>query len=192
MSVVIAIKYKDGIIIGADKQVSYNYHLKCDNLLKIKKSKYSNTAIGFSGAVRIANIIFNEVDDLLDYKDILDNVNLDSNYVYQISEKFIHILYNHKAIPAINNCIDDMFADFLIVSNKNIYKICPDGSVIEFDNYGVIGCGSELVKGYLDTINNFNKLTESEAKQLIKNSIEKSCKDSIKINDKIDYISLYK
>lgn len=49
MSVVVAFKYKDGMILGADKRVTLYGHLKDDNVSKIFHTKYSGHAIGCVG-----------------------------------------------------------------------------------------------------------------------------------------------
>ena len=56
MSVIIALKYNKGIILGADSQITNN-HIKINNVTKIHESKYSNTAIGTAGSLRVLNLI---------------------------------------------------------------------------------------------------------------------------------------
>ena len=81
--------------------------------------------------------------------------------------------------------------EFLIISNKKIFSIGFDFSVLEFDKYSSTGSGYELVVGYLDTLNYIPEKTNlDEAIKILETAIKKSCKNEIYINDGIDYINL--
>ena len=51
MSIVIAIKYKNGVLIGSDKQGTCG-NMAVNNVKKIMKSHYSQTALGMAGSIR--------------------------------------------------------------------------------------------------------------------------------------------
>lgn len=189
MSVIIALKYNKGIILGADSQITNN-HIKINNVTKIHESKYSNTAIGTAGSLRVLNLI-KSIDDLMDYKDILDKVELNEKYIVtNIIPKLTNMLEKSGCLYKENNIISTD-NEFLIISNKKIFNIGFDFSVLEFDKYASIGSGYELVVGYLDTLNYIPEKTNlDEAIKILETAIKKSCKNEIYINDGIDYINL--
>lgn len=187
MSVIIALKYKNGVLIGADKQSSY-YNTKYNNVTKINKTKYSNNCIGVTGALRDANIILNE-DELMNYIDILDKKEVNFKYVVNtIVPNLFEILRKNHRVNSIHN-VETLESTFIYCTSKNLYVIYDDGAIIEGEKFITIGCGSEAVKGYLSTLN-LENLTREEATKIVQNSIQKSCKDDIYINDKIDLIYL--
>lgn len=189
MSVCIALKYNDGVLLAGDKQMTYGGHLKFNNGVKIQKSTYSNTAVGSCGDKRVIDLIFCNMDDLMEYKDILDNIKIDYKYVVKhIVNNIFSILDRNGCLYKENNVVSTT-NEFIVASNENIYLIYQDGSVLECDNYGCIGSGYELVKGYLDTLD-LQNLTLDKAKKIIINCIQQCCNNEIYINDNIDLIKL--
>ena len=79
MSIVIGIKYNNGVIVAGDKQSTKGNNARGETI-KIKKQKYSNSCFGCVGYSRDTNIIVSH-DEIVNYKDILDNVEIDKNYV---------------------------------------------------------------------------------------------------------------
>lgn len=187
MSVIVALKYKNGVVIGADKQAS-SFNIKYDNVVKINKTKYSNNCIGTVGTLRDANIILNK-DELMKYIDILEKKQIDFKYVVNIIvPNLFEILRNNNRVNSIDK-IETLKSTFIYCTNKNLYIICNDGAVVEGENFITVGCGSDEVRGYLNTLN-LENLTKEKATEIIQNSIRKSCKDDIYINNKIDLIYL--
>ena len=190
MSVIIALKYDKGVLLGSDNQCTYNGHLKADNIQKIHLSKYSKSAIGSVGDLRISNLICN-IDDLMDYKDILDKTELNQRYVVNnIINKLINLFDRSGCLYRENNRIR-VDNEFLITSDSKIFMVAFDFSVIEFENYACIGSGNELALGYLDSLKyqpydtNLNTAT-----QILKTAIQKACNSEIYINDNVDYVWL--
>ena len=86
MSVVISAKYKDGIAIIADKQVTCGT-TKSNNGNKLQYFKYSNSAIGVVGYLRDCNII-RTIEEILPYKDIIIFKGSDTPLVWDIPFTF--------------------------------------------------------------------------------------------------------
>lgn len=188
MSVVVAVKYNNGVILGADRQVTAG-HIKDNKVDKIYKSTYSNTAFGIVGKLRDLDIISCNVDDLMNYKDILDNVKLNKKYVVNvIVVQIFDLLMKYNRAYKIDNIID-IDSSVLVADDYSIFTISPDGSVAEYDTFAAIGCGDELVKGYL-TPQNLEELSEPEAIDLVKRCIEKACKNDCFIDNDITIINL--
>lgn len=188
MSVIIAIKFKDGIVIGADKQ-STRGNEKYDEAVKIHKSKYSETCIGTVGYTRDSDII-NTIDEIINYKDILDNINIDKNYVVQNIVPFIFDKLRDNKRLLLDNGIEKSLSEFVFCTNKDIFIIRTDGAVLNYKDYCAIGCGEQFAKGYLNTFKNISDINQKDVLKILEESIKESCKNDIYINNNIDIIIL--
>lgn len=190
MSVVIGLKYNNGVVLGADRQGTSG-NIKTHTTKKIYKSIYSNTAWGGVGTLRDIDIISCNIEELMNYKDILDNAELDKRYVVNvIVVRFFNELMKYNRAYKVDNVVD-IDSSFLVADSSSIFRIGNDGSVIEYDDYCAIGCGDQLVKGHLDALH-LQELSEPEAVDLIHRLIKECCKDDIYIDDNIDIIVLKK
>ena len=190
MSVVVAIKYDKGMLLGADRQISSG-HLASGETQKVYKSQYSNTAWGSVGCLRILDLISCNVDDLMSYKDILDKVELDKPYVVNVIVPKIFIKLKEYNQAYLENNLLSIDNQFLICDYDSIFKIDTDGSVVEFDKYYAIGSGYELVLGNLQSSYK-EDLDLDTAVDLLIDSIRKSCKNELYINSNIDIINITK
>ena len=192
MSIVVAINYKDGVLIGADKQSTCGCFASHD-VIKAYKSKYSNTCFGSVGYLRAIDIIHTNIEELMDYKDVLDNKKLDKDYVIsKIIPKFFKVLKDNEI-----NFTQDGFTmlpnSFLICSDEKIFFVGNDGGVSEMEKFGTIGCGQDLVRGFLNTKTlEPENITYKEAVALITDAVKVACKDDVYIDDNIDFITLTK
>lgn len=190
MSVVVAIKYDKGMLLGADRQISSG-HLASGETQKVYKSQYSNTAWGSVGCLRILDLISCNVDDLMSYKDILDKVELDKPYVVNVVVPKIFIKLKEYNQAYLENNLLSIDNQFLICDYDSIFKIDTDGSVIEFGKYYAIGSGYELVLGNLESSYK-EDIDLDTAVDLLIDSIRKSCKNELYINSNIDIINITK
>lgn len=190
MSVVVAIKYDKGMLLGADRQISSG-HLASGEAQKVYKSQYSNTAWGSVGCLRILDLISCNVDDLMSYKDILDKVELDKPYVINVVVPKIFIKLKEYNQAYLENNLLSIDNQFLICDYDSIFKIDTDGSVIEFGKYYAIGSGYELVLGNLESSYK-EDIDLDTAVDLLIDSIRKSCKNELYINSNIDIINITK
>lgn len=187
MSVIVGIKYNKGIVIGADSQSTAGGK-KLENATKIKKTKYSNCCVGTCGCTRDGNILVTK-DELMEYKDILERKEIDFNYIVNIivPNIFKTLRDNHR-IALIDN-IENSKSKFIYCTSKKMFKIWCDGAVTEHNDFITLGCGEDLVEGFLNTLN-FENINLEEAKVIIETAIKQSCKDDIYINDKITWVVL--
>lgn len=190
MSIIIALKNKDGIIVGADKQITCmgnSFH----TANKIKQFKYSNIIIGTVGYLRDSQIIEKQ-EEIINWEDIVKKIHINYNYII---DKFIFNIYNifksENRIRTEDN-IDSFNSDFLIATNEGLFIIENDMSIIECENFATIGSGLELVNGYLNTLNNFSEMTMKECENILHIAIKKSCKNNIGIDENIDILKTYK
>lgn len=187
MSVIVGIRYNKGIVIGADSQSTAN-GIKMENTIKIKKTKYSNCCVGTCGYTRDGNIISCK-DELMEYKDILEKKEIDFNYVVNtIVPNIFETLRNNHRIVLTDN-IESSKSTFIYCTSKKMFRIWGDGAVTTYDDFIVLGCGEDSVRGYLNTLN-FKNIDLEQAKEIIETSIKQSCKDDVYINDKINWVVL--
>lgn len=181
MSVVVAIKTLTGVVVAADKQVTRG--CLTDKTSKLHAFEYSNTAIGTVGTLRDANVV-GVKDELISYKDILQNKDVDLEYVIsKVVPELIETLQASSRVTEKNGVLSTDSA-FMFCTPKRIFIIEGDFSVIEAeDGYAAIGCGDEKVYGYLSNCEIFETLTRKEAEKLATDAIQKAC-------DKDPYIGL--
>ena len=189
MSVVISAKYKDGIAIIADKQVTCGT-TKSNNGNKLQYFKYSNSAIGVVGYLRDCNII-RTIEEILPYKDILDKVLINDLYVIRtIIPVIYHSLQQNKRIT-VTNGTESMDSVMLYCTKDKMFEIGQDFSVLEIDDYYyAIGCGGDKASGFLSSVGDTSNLTKEEITKILQEAVKKGCEKDVYINDYTDIIFL--
>ena len=177
MSIVIAIKEKNRIVMGCDSQVSYGYlkgkldNNDCCKIWEIENCK--NGLIGAVGQLRDCQIIQCEehlIDELKQFRNEI-------NYKYvvtQLTEKIYNILNSFRRVKkdSVGN-LDEFIESALIFAYKNkAYLISNFLEVTPIDDYLVIGCGDQIAIGILK--NNKSKTAEERIMEVIKSCADKS------------------
>ena len=184
MSVIVAIKYKNGIMVAADRQATSGNDTF--NTTKIFTTKYSNIIMGFVGSLRDGNII-SVLDEVIDYKDILDGIEIDMPYIIKVVvPKIFYTLKKNNRIMTVNG-VDESSSSYMLCTDKSIFDISGDGAVIEANDFDAIGCGDQYAKGYLQTCN-LKGATKKQALEYIKNAVGKACKSDPFIDNNIDIL----
>ena len=190
MSVVVAIKYRDGVAMAADKQATGG-HIKCNNVKKLAYYEKSNTGVGVVGHLRDCNIMYVQ-EELQDAKDILNKTPIDFKYVVSKIVPTVFSIFNQCNRIEKDNEVLSLCSRMLFCTSNNIYKIEHDGGVVEYNDWAAIGCGEDLVIGFLETIKDFHSLNKEQVTKILEKCIKQSCKNDVYINDNIDYIYLEK
>ncbi len=188
MSVVVAIKYKDGVAIAGDKQTTWG-NIKVDGTVKVKQFDLSNTAIGCVGAARDCDIICSQ-DGLVDAADVLKRVRIDSKYVItRVVPNIFKILKdNHRIID--ERGIYTMISTMMFATSEDMFIITADGGILSKKDFAAIGCGQDLATGFLETIPDIHKFTKKQAEKVLEACIKTACKNDVYVNENIDYIFL--
>lgn len=167
MSLVVAIRTDEGIVMGCDTQVSYgvNKYSMSDNT-SCKIWDIINCPHGIMGSVgmlRDSQLI--SAHPIIDPNRIL-NDDINFNYVVcelysvicDILESYHRIsfepIYDKDGVfipPILNN-------EFIFAYKDSAYQISQEGSVRTIDDYLVIGSGADIATGVLD--NNYDKAPE--------------------------------
>ena len=152
MSVVVAIKEKDRIYIGADSQVTKGgtrTTLKNPNNYKVWKVDGSdNCLMGHVGNLRDSNVIRlmrNVVDS---YDEFYRRVDYRFVVNYLVPE-IVKNLKDAQYIKVTDNFIDYIDSSFLFAYKDLLFHINSDLAVIEVDDYIAIGSGANEAIGSL-------------------------------------------
>lgn len=176
MSIAVAVKKGDQLVIGADTQQNFGENAPgFDNL---KESKIMKIERGYLAATSWG-LYSNILDDYLQSK---ETIHLrDKREVFNFFMAFWHVL--HKKYSFINDqCEDknspfgDLDASFLIAANGKIFYVSSDMSVTEFHKFHAIGSGCEYAIGAMDVLYDDSRL---DAKQIAKHAIKTSMRYNI-------------
>lgn len=188
MSVVIAVRYKDGVALGADRQVTWG-NLKKDTANKITQTRWSNIGLGGVGSGRLCDIL-EVIDDVVPAEDILKMVNINRKYLIRniVPELFRQFKDYDMVLHDETGCryID---GTLMIVTPEMIHAMTSNGSLIQYEDFAAIGCGGDLAYGYLSTLDkDFSKIKEDDVVKIITTAIQKACKDDAFVDDNIDIL----
>lgn len=190
MSIVIALKFSNGVLLASDRQVTrYGKSIKdsCNKIFRVENN--SRIAIGGVGKLRelqrmkkISRNLFSEISELSE------------NSCVQLVNR-LTLEYRNNLFIEPNEIIEMLDNEFIFADAYNINYICQDLSVVSNLDYFAIGCGEDLVMGHLKVAlenKNINELDISNAEKLLEDSIKIACKEDCYIDDNIDYIVLHK
>lgn len=184
MSVVIAIKEKNKIVMGCDSQVSQGQlkNKNTKNSCKVFKIKNCpNSLLGVVGYKRDSQLLFVE-NNLIREISILKN---EINYEYVVKYLFndiYEVLKTNNRIEKDNNgnLVNYIYDDFIFAYKNKAFLISgADGSVEEIEDYLCIGSGEEIAIGVLE--NNKDK----SAKERIKEAIKSCSKRTIYVDNEV-------
>lgn len=152
MSVVVAIKEKGVVYMGADSQVTKGgtrTTLKNPNNYKIwKLDGVENALMGHVGNVRDANIIRTKVF-MDDYDEFTNRINYKFVVKYTVPEIIKALRDAHFLKGKDDEYFDYMDSSFLLAYKDQLYSINSDGCVLEIDDYVAIGSGAPEAIGSL-------------------------------------------
>ena len=189
MSVVVAVKYKNGVCLAADRQSTAGT-TKSDNATKIQAFNYSQTAIGTVGYLRDCNIM-RTIDEIVPLKDILDQTPIDELYVIKTIAPEIcnQLRTNHRL--STENGLEYMNSEMLFATRDKIFTIGADFGVREADEYfDTIGCGEDKVRGFLTAVGDTSNYTKNQITDVVCEAIRRGCEKDVFVNDKINIVYL--
>ena len=176
MSVVIAIKHKNKIYIGCDTQVSTTLGDKSSLAGECQKvwhyEDLPDLVMGGVGSLRDLQIIQTSHDIFQPLEILLNKI----NYSYLVQNFFTNVYNTLKRFDRVaEKGIEELpsVADSWIVAFKDkMYKIDGEGSVLESDDYLVIGSGEAIATGVLES--NKGKKPQDRITQAIKACADKT------------------
>lgn len=149
MTCIVGLRGKFGTILGADTRASDAAGNFTDGVLKVFKFPYGKQGIACCGSIKALNYI-SVLDTLIDYKDILDEVDINLNYVISNIAPIIQSIQEET-----NKSGSSLF---IYGTDKKLFTFYGDSSVIEevkpFVSSGSNGDAARAVleAGYHDDI----------------------------------------
>lgn len=189
MSVVIALKFKNGVIFGSDRQATFGWNKVENTISKVRKLKDREIAIGGVGVLRDLQKMFTVQDSLLQETRYLT----ESSCMKAIDN--LGLEYRKHGYIGAQDIIDEVEASFIMADAYNINCVSQDLAIMSGFDYYAIGCGQDLVMGYLNVrLQNVDvsTLDIKTATEILLSAVKTACKDSIGIDGNVDIITLYK
>lgn len=151
MSVVVAIKANDRVYLGCDSQSTRGgtrTTLKNPNNYKIWNVRgVDNCVMGHVGLVREGNII-RLVDDFVSDIDVFyDRIDFEF-VVKKVRRKIIETLQEESYLSS-EGVFDHLESSYFFAYKERLFLINDDGSVLEIEDYAVIGSGRDQALGSL-------------------------------------------
>ena len=169
MSVIVGIKQKGIVYIGADSQItkggSKKSQLHPNNRKVWHPDEMDSLLMGSAGLVKGINLT-KAINGLVDQKTLREN-KIDFHFVINnISKKLMDKMEEHKLIDS-KDFNPRMQSEYLFADRDNLFTISTDGSVMQIEDYIAIGSGSIEAMGSLlstekeDTITRITKAIEA-------------------------------
>ncbi len=155
----IGIKFKDGILIGADRRVT-SYKINSDSFTKI--FELSNNVVGtISGGVADAQRIIRIIKSELKLISLKNERN-----VYVNEAVMVLTNYQYSTSRTSGAIVGMIVGGYDELNGASLNELSPEGSLIPNQNYVAIGSGSIFVDGVL-TAEYKENLTEKDALKLM-------------------------
>ena len=175
MSVIVAIKDNDRVVMACDSQATCygsKETLANKNNYKIFEPQ-KNVLVGVVGAVRHANLLYC-IEEYIDELTVLRD-EVDFKYIVnKVVSKIISTFNNNSAVKP--NSEFYMNSIVLFAYKNQLYKIHGDGSVIEYDEFTATGSGQDLALGVL------NNGTSENKRELVINAVKSACSTDLYVN----------
>ncbi len=177
----IGLRVKDGVILGADRRLSYGSYVLSKSAKKVHKlGRFGIAGAGLFGDLQtLTRIMTVEIK----YYELYHNRQIP---VKAAAKLLSLILYQYKYTPFISEIL---FAG-VDEQGPQLYVLDPIGSLIE-DDYAAVGSGARIAIGVLE--NQYKKeMSLDDAKQLSINALKASIERDVTSGDGIDLLIIDK
>jgi 20S proteasome alpha/beta subunit len=183
MSLVVAIKDKDRIVLGADKQASTGGIKDHTNTKIWELEELPGAVIGAVGSARASQII--QYSQVIDKNMISSNTDIDTEFIVRVLAPTIaNGLRNNGVTVDSEDAKCDMMPNAFIFAYKDrAWTIWHDLSVSEINEYFAIGSGSEVARGVLYAT------PEKNPFERIVTSIEAAAESTLYVDTGIDLLA---
>ena len=185
MSIVVAVKYKDGIAVACDTQSTKN-GIKTNGVRKFKYFEDSNTLLGIAGYLRDCNVI-SDIEEIIPYKDLFHKINITEEYVISVIIPFLYEQFLCRGRIDSSGSFPVIGSSLLYITKDKIFTIDCDFGVMEItdNSFFCVGSGEELTRGYLSAVGDTSELNEEAVTELIHQAITIGCENCTTVNDEI-------
>ena len=149
MSVIVGFKKDGKIWMAGDSRVTYGTHIEklADSASKIWTE---NDMMIVGGVGLLSELQVMRYSHIVPEEDmLLDNV--DAEYLYALYSVYGKLYLDHFGITLDANTgyAQILNSSFMFGINDHLMVLAPDGSITEYEDFAVIGCADDLVRGYI-------------------------------------------
>jgi proteasome beta subunit len=175
----IGLTYQDGIILAAEKRISYGNFVVNKNTRKIF-SITDQVASACAGMVADMQVLTRQVGALAKIRRLETRREMATNSVAKLMSV---IMFERRYFPLLTQVIVGG-----VHTVPEIYTLDPLGSLLP-DKYAAVGTGAELALGLIDSEYNKN-MTEDASKKLAIKAIKSSVQRDSASGDGIDILAI--
>lgn len=177
----IGLTYQDGIVLAAEKRISYGNFVVNKNTKKIF-SITDQVASACAGMVADMQVLTRQVGALVKIRKLETRREMATNSVAKLMSV---IMFERRYFPLLTQVIVGGVHDV-----PEIYTLDPLGSLLP-DNYAAVGTGAELALGLIDS--EYKKtMSEDASKKLAIKAIKSSIQRDSASGDGIDILTITK
>lgn len=178
----VGITYNDGVLLAAEKRVSYGNFVVNKNT---KKTFNVTDHVGAACAGMVADmqVLVRQVSALSKIRKLETRRNVEPNSVAKLMSV---IMFERRYFPLLTQVV----VGGVTTGKPEIYTLDPLGSVLP-DRYAAVGTGAEMALGVLDA-EYIENMDEEKAKNLAVKSIKSSIQRDSASGDGIDLLIINK
>ncbi len=178
----VGVVFKDGVILAAEKRVTYGYFIMSRGGKKVFKVT-DRIGVACAGLIGDMQILAKEMEAQANLysMDVGRKISVRS-----ASKLMANVLFNRRYAPLITQTI----VGGLDEEGPSIYVLDVLGSLIP-DKYAAVGSGTEIAIGVIEEAFKEN-LTEHEAKELVKRAIKSAISRDSMSGDGLDFLVITK
>lgn len=177
----IGITYQDGIVLAAEKRISYGNFVVNKNTRKIFPIT-DQVASACAGMVADMQVLSRQVGALAKIRKLETRREMATNSVAKLMSV---IMFERRYFPLLTQVIVGG-----VQTTPEIYTLDPLGSLLP-DNYAAVGTGAELALGLIDSEYKKN-MSEDTSKKLAIKAIKSSVQRDSASGDGIDILTITK
>jgi proteasome beta subunit len=177
----VGITYQDGIILAAEKRISYGNFVVNKNTRKIFQIT-DQVASACAGMVADMQVLTRQVGALAKIRKLETRRDMATNSVAKLMSV---IMFERRYFPLLTQVIVGG-----VQTTPEIYTLDPLGSLLP-DNYAAVGTGAEMALGLIDAEYKKN-MTEDTSKKLAIKAIKSSIQRDSASGDGIDVLTITK
>lgn len=177
----VGITYQDGIILAAEKRISYGNFVVNKNTRKIFQIT-DQVASACAGMVADMQVLTRQVGALAKIRKLETRRDMATNSVAKLMSV---IMFERRYFPLLTQVIVGG-----VQTTPEIYTLDPLGSLLP-DNYAAVGTGAEMALGLIDAEYKKN-MTEETSKKLAIKAIKSSIQRDSASGDGIDVLTITK
>ena len=177
----VGITYQDGIVLAAEKRISYGNFVVNKNTKKIFTIT-DQVASACAGMVADMQVLTRQVEALAKIRKLETRRDMATNSVAKLMSV---IMFERRYFPLLTQVIVGG-----VQTTPEIYTLDPLGSLLP-DNYAAVGTGAEMALGIMDAEYKKN-MSEDTSKKLVIKAVKSSIQRDSASGDGIDVLTITK